>query len=127
MKLFDFINAINSTKKPLLDTEDDQAEKKYVPFFVNKTLSFFPDTILQANEINMRGHLDKKMQFDYLLHSIRPRKRYSKWLKKKPVQDLDIIKQYYGYSNKKALEVLDILTHEQVSELKLKLGGEDND
>ena len=124
MKLFDFINAINSTKKSLLDTEDEQVEKKYVPFFVNKTLSYFPDTILQANENNQRAQLDKKMQFDYLLHSIRPRKRFSKWLKKTNPQSLDIVKKHYGYSNKKALEVLDILTKDQLKELVSRYGGE---
>ena len=124
MKLFDYINAINSTKKPLLDTEDEQVEKGYVPFFVNKTLSYFPDTILQANEINQRGHLDKKMQFDYLLHSIRPRKRFSKWLKKNTPTSLEIIKKHYGYSNKKALEVLSLLSKEQLNELESRYGGE---
>jgi len=123
MKLFDYINAINSTKKSLLDTEDEQVEKGYVPFFVNKTLSYFPDTILQSNEINQRAQLDKKMQFDYLLHSIRPRKRFSKWLKKTNPASLEIVKKHYGYSNKKALEVLDILTKDQVKELESRYGG----
>jgi hypothetical protein len=124
MKLFDYINAINSTKKPLLDTEDEQVGKGYVPFFVNKTLSYFPDTILQSNEINQRAHLDKKMQFDYLLHSIRPRKRYSKWLKKNTPASLEIIKKHYGYSNKKAIEALQLLTKEQLNELESRYGGQ---
>ena len=92
MKLFDYINAINTTKKPLLDTEDEQVEKGYAPFVVNRCLSYFPDTILQSNYMNLFPHLEKKMQFDYFLHSIRPRKRFSKWLKNEDNENLEIIK-----------------------------------
>ena len=124
MKLFDYINAINSTKKPLLDTEDEQVEKGYVPFFVNRTLSYFPDTILQANQMNLHGAIDKKMQFDYLLHSIRPRKRYSKWLKNKKTESVESIKKYYNYSNKKAMEALEILSEEEIKSIEERYGGE---
>ena len=119
MKLFDYLNAINTTKKSLLDTEDEQVEKKYYPFIINRSLSYFPDTILQVNNVNINSHLDKKMQFDYLLHSIRPRKRFGKWLKKKTSKNLDTVKKYYGYSTKKALDALELLTNEQVIEMLL--------
>ena len=122
MKLFDYLNAINTTKKSLLDTEDEQVEKKYYPFIINRSLSYFPDTILQVNNVNINSHLDKKMQFDYLLHSIRPRKRFGKWLKKKTSKNLDTVKKYYGYSTKKALDALELLTNEQVIEMRQRLG-----
>ena len=124
MKLFDYINAINSTKKSLLDTEDEQVEKGYVPFVVNRCLSYFPDTILQSNHMNLFPHLEKKMQFDYFLHSVRPRKRFSKWLKNEDNENLEIIKRHYNYSNKKAREVIELLSDEQVQSLKDKYGGE---
>jgi len=124
MKLFDYINAINTTKSPLLDTEDEQVEKGYAPFVVNRCLSYFPDTILQSNYMNLFPHLEKKMQFDYFLHSIRPRKRFSKWLKNEENENLEIIKRHYNYSNKKAREVIELLSDEQIQSLKDRYGGE---
>ena len=94
MKLGDYLNAINYTKEPLLDTDDESVEKGYTPFVVNRCLSYFIDTVLYANEMNRRPETDKKMQFDYLQKSIRKNKRYSKWLKQESVENLDIIKQY---------------------------------
>ena len=123
MKLFDYINAINTTKSPLLDTEDEQVEKGYAPFVVNRCLSYFPDTILQSNYMNLFPHLEKKMQFDYFLHSIRPRKRFSKWLKTEQNENLEIIKRHYNYSNKKAREVIELLSDEQIQSLKDMYGG----
>jgi len=125
MKLGDYLNAINYTKEPLLDTEDESVEKGYTPFVVNRCLSYFIDTVLYANEMNRRPETDKKMQFDYLQRSIRKNKRYSKWLKQESVENLDIIKQYYGYSDTKAKEVMDILTSDDIEYMRnqLNTGG----
>ena len=125
MKLGDYLNAINYTKEPLLDTDDESVEKGYTPFVVNRCLSYFIDTVLYANEMNRRPETDKKMQFDYLQRSIRKNKRYSKWLKQESVENLDIIKQYYGYSDTKAKEVMDILTADDIEHMRnrLNIGG----
>lgn len=121
MKLGDYLKAINSTKKPLMDSEDEFIEKDYVPFVVNRCLSFFPDTIIQTNEMNIRCHADKKMQFDFLRGTIRKANRYSPWLKETLPEDIDIIKEYFNFSNRKAKEALDILTDDQVRQIKNKL------
>ena len=124
-ELKDYLNAINHTKEKLLDSDDEQWEKKYPPFIVNKCLAPFPDTIMLVNEINQRHHLDKKLQFDFLLNSIRPRKRYTPWMKAKKVKDLEYVKEYYGYSNEKAKSALEILNDEQIKTIKnsLNKGG----
>ena len=125
MKLGDYLNAINYTKEPLLDTDDESVEKGYTPFVVNRCLSYFIDTVLYANEMNRRPEADKKMQFDYLQKSIRKNKRYSKWLKQESVENLDLIKQFYGYSDAKAKEVMDILTSDDIEYMRnqLNTGG----
>lgn len=117
MKLGEYLNAINYSKKDLMDTEDEQVEKKYLPFIINRCLSYFPDTILQANEMNQHSHLDKKMQFDFFRHSTRARKRFSKWLKPEKSEQLEAVKSYYGYSNKSADEVMSILSPEQLEHI----------
>ena len=126
-ELKDYTNAINYTKEPLLDNEDEEWTKKYPPFIVNKCLAPFPDTILLVNEINQLHHLDKKLQFDFLLNSLRTRKRYAPWLKAKKLKNLEYVKEYYGYNNEKAKVALDILNDEQISAIKRKLnkGGRD--
>ena len=113
-ELKDYLNAINVTKEPLLDSEDETWEKKYAPFIVNKCVAPFPDTIQLVNELNQYHHLDKKLQFDFLLNSIRPRKRFSKWHKKIVHNDFECVKQYYGYNNKKTEQALTILTKDQI-------------
>jgi uncharacterized lipoprotein YehR (DUF1307 family) len=125
MKLGDYLNAINYTKEPLLDTDDESVEKGYTPFVVNRCLSYFIDTVLYANEMNLRPETDKKMQFDYLQTTIRKNKRYSKWLKQESIENLDVIKEYYGYSDVKAKEVMDILTPKDIEYMrnKLSIGG----
>jgi len=127
-KLGDFLTAINQTKKNLMD-EDPMAEKEYLPFVVNRTLSYFLDTVLYANEANIRNTADKKLQFDLLLNSIRSNRRFSRWLKPDENKDIDAIKEYYGYSNQRAKEVLDLLTGEQLSFIheRLSRGGLKND
>ena len=96
-ELKDYLNAINYTKEPLLDTEDEQWEKKYFPFIVNKCVAPFPDTVMLVNEINQLHHLDKKLQFDFLINSLRPRKRFTPWLKAKKLENLEYVKEFYGY------------------------------
>ena len=120
-ELKDYTNAINYTKEPLLDNEDEEWTKKYPPFIVNKCLAPFPDTILLVNEINQLHHLDKKLQFDFLLNSLRTRKRYAPWLKAKKLKNLEYVKEYYGYNNEKAKLALDLLNDEQISAIKRKL------
>ena len=126
-ELKDYLNAINYTKESLLDTDDEQWEKKYYPFIVNKCVAPFPDTVMIVNEINQLHHLDKRLQFDFLINSLRPRKRFTPWLKAKKLENLEYVKEYYGYNNEKAKEALDILNDEQNSAIKRKLdkGGKD--
>jgi len=120
-ELKDYLNAINHTKERLLDSEDEEWEKKYPPFVVNKCVYPFQDTIMLVNEINQLPHLDKKLQFDFLLNSVRSRKRYTPWLKANKLDNLEDVKEYYNYSNEKAKQALDILTDEQIAEIKKKL------
>jgi len=120
-ELKDYLNAINHTKERLLDSEDEEWEKKYPPFIVNKCVYPFQDTIMLVNEINQLPHLDKKLQFDFLLNSVRSRKRFTPWLKANKLDNLEDVKEYYGYSNEKAKQALDILTDEQIATIKQKL------
>ena len=126
-ELKDYLKAINYTKEPLLDTEDEQWEKKYPPYIINRCISPFPDTIQLVNEINQLHHLDKKLQYDFLINSLRTRKRYTPWMKAKKLENLEYVKEYYGYNNEKAKSALDILNDEQISAIKTKLnkGGRD--
>jgi hypothetical protein len=123
MSPFDFIKAINESKEDLIAKSDNPelAEKMYDPFIVDRGLSFFADTILYANEMNRLNLLDKKPQFAYLLNSIRPRKRFSKWFKQEKIEKLDIISEYFGYSKSKAKDIIDILTDDQIKIIKEKL------
>ena len=127
MKLSDFLTAINYTKESLFDTEDEMVQKDYVPYIINRCLSYFPDTILHANEMNKFNHLEKRLQFDYLKHAIRKRKRYSKWLKDETSKDLDLIKRSFNYSNRKAKEALSILSEEDIENIKKVDSNEPND
>ena len=120
-ELKDYLNAINYTKEPLMNTEDEQWEKKYPPFIVNKCVAPFEDTVMLVNEINQLHHLDKKLQFDFLINSLRPRKRFTPWMKAKKLDNLEYVKEYYGYSNEKAKTALEILNDEQISAIKKKL------
>ena len=126
-ELKDYLNAVNSTKERLMDTEDETWEKKYPPFIVNKCVAPFQDTIMLVNEINQFHHLDKKLQFDFLINSLRPRKRYTPWVKAMKLENLEYVKEFYGYNNEKAKVALDILDDEQISAIKQKMrkGGRD--
>ena len=120
-ELKEYLNAINTTKEKLMDSEDEAWTKKYPAFIVNKCLAPFPDTIQFVNEINMRSHLDNKLQFDFLLNTLRPRKRYTAWLKASKVINLQYVKEYYGYNNEKAKSALDVLNDEQIQFIKDRL------
>ena len=120
-ELKEYLNAINHTKERLLDSEDDEWEKKYPPFIVNKCVYPFQDTIMLVNEINQLPHLDKKLQFDFLINSIRPRKRFTPWVKAEKLDDLEYVKEFYGYNNEKARVALSILNDEHIATIKRKL------
>ena len=117
-ELKDYLNAINHKKDYLMDGEDLFWEKKYPSYIVNKALSSFPECLLYANEMNKMHHLDKKLQFQFFLNSIRPKKRFSKWLRSSKIKNLECVKEYYGYSNEKAKQALEILDNDQLEEIK---------
>lgn len=130
MNPFDFVNSISFTKKDMMtNTEnDDLAEKGYVPFIVNKSLSYFADTLLYANEINTLPSVDNKLQYHFLLNSVRPSKRFAKWAKKHDSEDMENVKAFYHLNNEKAQQALTLLSREQLDVIKQKLqkGGETN-
>ena len=119
MNPFEYLKAINETKKDIM--VDDIAEKEYNPFIINRGLSFFKDTILFANEMNRYHHLDHRVQFDFFINIIRKKKRWSKWIKPQEVANLELIKEYYGYSNEKAKSALSLMSNEQIEELKQRI------
>ena len=118
-ELKDWLNSINLNKKNIMIDEYD--EKKYPAYIVNKCLAPFPDTLLYVNEMNRLHGLDNRLQYDFLLNSLRKRKRFAKWMKVSKIKDLDVVKEYYGYSNEKAKQALDVLTEEQIKIIKIKL------
>lgn len=125
-KLSDYLNAINYSKQNLLDSDDITWEKKYPPFIINRCLSQHVDTILMGNEMNQRHGLAKRLQFHFLLNSIRKKRRFGgRWLSTSRPKNLEYVKEYYGYSNQKARVALDILskTHIELIKQKLEKGG----
>jgi len=116
---FDYLNEINSGKKDII--VDSDTEKEYNAFMVNKGLGFFEDTARMANVMNVHHHIDKKLQFQFLLNIVRKRKRFSKWFKPEKSSDLDAVKEYYGYSTEKARQALTLLSSEQIDILKKKV------
>lgn len=119
MNPFEYLNAINMTKKDIMT--DDIAERGYNSFMVNRGLSYFSDTVLYANEINRVHHIDARLQFDFLINITRKRKRFSKWFKATDDENLNVIKEYYGYSNEKAKAVLSLLNNNQIDDLKQRI------
>ena len=119
MNPFEFLNDINYGKKYIM--VDDLVEKDYNAFMVNRGLSYFNDTALMANEMNVNHHLDSRLQFDFLINIIRKRKRFSKWLKPQIENEVEVVKEYYGYSNEKARQVLPLLSSEQINVLRKKV------
>ena len=117
-----FLGSINITKENvLLDDSNGKIEEAYNPFIINKTLSYFPDTIMQSNTMNQFFDLDKKLQYEFLLNSIRKKKRFSRWIKSNIEENVDIVKQYYKVGNEKAVEILSLLNDEQISIIKSEL------
>ena len=117
----DYLPAINHTKKNLMNSDDPMWEKKYPAFMVNKVLSGFSDTVMLCNEMNRNHFLDRDMQFQFLLNSIRSKKRFTPFLRASKIKDIECVKEYYGYSNEKAKSALDILTKEQLKLIKERL------
>ena len=119
MNPFQYVTAISDSKKNIM--VDDIAEKAYTPYMVNRSLSYFNDTVLMANEMNRYHQIDNRLQFDFLLNIVRKKKRFSKFMKPETVSDVEVVKDYYGYSNEKAKQVLTLLTSDQINELKKKV------
>ena len=120
IELKDWLNSVNFNKENLIK-DDPDIIKQYPPYIVNRCLSGHLDCIMFANEMNMYNFLDKDMQYSFYLNTLRKRKRFSPWLRKDKVQDLECVKQYYGYSNEKASQALKILTQEQITFIKQRL------
>ncbi len=119
MNPFEYCNDINYGKSNIM--VDDIAEKSYNSFMVNRQLSYFNDTVLIANEMNLNAHLDNRLQFDFLINIVRKKRRFSKWAKAQKNDDVEVIKEYYGYSNEKARQVLSLLSSERINDLKKKV------
>ena len=120
-ELKDYLNSINYGKNNLMDSGDPMWEKKYPAFVVNKCLAPFGDTIQLVNEMNRNHHLDKKLQYDFLLNSLRTRKRFAPWIRSSKSKNLEYVKEYYGYNNEKGQSALSILNNEQIKTIKEKL------
>ena len=118
-ELKDWLNSINLTKKNLID-EDPSLEKDYNPYIINRIYSGHLDSVMFANEMNQYAFLPKKIQYDFYLNSLRSKKRFSPWLRKDKIKDLDYVKRYYGYSNEKAQQALKILTKQQLNFIRSK-------
>ena len=129
--IFDYVNSITHNKKDLMrGTDNDElAEKNYNPFITNRALSYHIDTVLYANEMNLRSHVDNLLQHDYLINSIRPGKRFSKWAKPVNNAELEDVMEFYGYGREKALQALKLLTPDQITMIheRLDKGGIKND
>ena len=123
-KLGDWLYSINQSKKNLME-QDPKLEKSYPSWIINKCLSSFTDTVLFANEMNMSSHVDKRLQYDFFINSLRPRKRFSPWSKKESIDYLEDVQEYYGYSYTKSLEVIRILPKSDLEKIRklLHKGG----
>lgn len=119
-ELKDWLNSINQNKKNIMD-EDLSSIKEYVPYIINRCLSGHIDCLMYTNEMNKYSSLDKKLQYDFFINIIRKKKRFSPWLKQEKIKDLEIVKSYYGYSNEKAKQALNILTKTQLDFIKSKI------
>jgi len=118
MNPFDFVNSINVSKIDIMTPEN---EKEYNSFLTNRSLSYFKDSVYFANEMNRYHHCDNKLQYHFLINIIRQRKRFAKWVKPEVIDDMEVVKEYYGYSNDKARQALSLLTSEQIDALKTKV------
>ena len=120
-ELKEYLKSINSTKENLMDKDDPLYEKKYPAFIINKCLAPFNDTIMLVNEMNINNHLDNKLQYDFLLNSLRKQNRFTTWMKASKSKNLEYVKEYFGYNNEKARAALNILNDEQIAYIKNKL------
>jgi hypothetical protein len=120
MELKDWLNSLNFTKENLIQ-EDPSLTKDYPPYIINRCLSGHMDCIMFVNEMNKYHNLDKDMQYEFYLNTLRKRKRFSPWLRKDKISDLEVVKRYYGYSNEKASQALKILSNEQLNFIKQRL------
>ena len=116
-----YLNAINYTKEDLVNSDDQMWAKKYPAYITNKIMSAFPDTLMLANEMNRHSHLDKDIQFQFYINSVRKKKRFSPFIRASKLKDIDVVKEYYGYSNEKARMVHNLLTDDQITELRRKV------
>tara|TARA_Y100001980_G_C14528550_1_gene304264 strand:+ start:101 stop:481 length:381 start_codon:yes stop_codon:yes gene_type:complete len=116
---FDYLNSINLNKKDIMI--DDDCEKEYNSFMVNRGLSYFQDTVILANEMNRHHQIDNKLQYHFLINMVRKRKRFSKWAKAQKESDIDAVKEYYGYNNEKARQALTLLSPDQITIIKNKV------
>ncbi len=123
MKPFDYVNAVSDSKKDLMvGTENDElAEKGYNSYLTNKSLSYHVDAILYVNEMNQYASLDNKLQFDYYLHGLPKKKRFSKWSKKQENEDIEVVSEWYGCNYSKAAEILKIINKNTLDLIKHKL------
>tara|TARA_B100002019_G_scaffold281273_1_gene285145 strand:- start:1936 stop:2331 length:396 start_codon:yes stop_codon:yes gene_type:complete len=120
--LKDYLNSINYSKQYLMGEDEDPGwEKNYPAYIINKCMSHHVDTVMFANEMNMNASLDTRMQYDFFINTVRSRKRFSPWGKKQKIDDLELVKRYYGYSYEKAKQALEILTPQQINFIKDKL------
>ena len=119
MNPFEYVKAINTSKKDIM--VDDLAEKEYPAFLVNRSLSYFQDTILYANEMNIHHNIDSRLQFDFFINIIKKKNRFSKWLKPTEIDNIEIIKEYYGYSNEKAKSVLALFGKNEIDALRQRI------
>ena len=117
-ELKDWLNSINFTKENLM--EDPSVKKDYAPFIINRCLSGHIDCLMYANEMNKYNFLPKRLQYDFFINIVRKRKRFSPWINKEKIKDIDYVKRYYGYNNEKALQALSILSKEQLTFIKAK-------
>ena len=117
-ELKDWLNSINSTKKNIMDEDPDA---KYNPFVINRCMSAYIDTVLLSNELNINSHLDPKLQYDFFINIVRPKKRFAPWLKKEKINSPELVKEYYSYSDEKARVALKILTEDQIEYIRQRM------
>ena len=124
-QLGEYLNAINTTKEGMLDENEHYTKQAYPAFVVTRCMSYFPDTLFASNEMNTRPHIDPKLHFDFLRFAVRPRKRFSKWIKREQDDRVGALIAYYGFSAKKAREALGVLSEEAIAEIQklISIGG----
>ena len=124
-ELKEYLKSINNSKQSVMESEDKMWEKRYPAFIVNKCLAPFNDTIMLVNEMNFHNHLDNKLQYDFLLNSLRKQNRYASWKKASKTKNLEYVKEYFGYNNEKAKSALNVLSEDDIATIKekLKKGG----